>query len=133
MFDLKTYRQLRQLPTFHDLEVFTAARPEHPFRFNPFRFKPLLPMAGAAAGEWLLKPVDVCKYAYFVGEGVEYLLRDAILNVYRYGAQTGIWSAHRPQLAETLIDPFQLPRLPPDSSSPAISLKPIASISSVTG
>ena len=74
VFDWKTsYRDLLQLPEFSDLLVFTAARDTAPFRFNP-----LIPPPGVQPGEWLMKLVDVIKHAYFVGAGVEYLLRQGI-------------------------------------------------------
>lgn len=90
VFDWKrNYRDLRQLPQFSDLFVFTVGREIAPFRFNP-----LLPPPGAEPGEWLMKLVDVIKHAYFVGEGVEYLLREAIDSVYKHcgmfdGPRTG--------------------------------------------
>jgi hypothetical protein len=59
------------------MKVFTVGRDVIPFRFNP-----LLPPPGFPPGTWLMKLVDVLKHAYFVGEGVEYLLRDAIDRVY---------------------------------------------------
>ncbi len=73
----KNYRDLLQLPEFKNLKVFTVAKPSSPFFFNP-----LIPPPGCSCGEWLMKLVDVIKHAYFVGEGVEYLLRDAIDWVY---------------------------------------------------
>lgn len=80
VFDWKrNYRDLRQLPEFSDLEVYTVGRDVRPLRFNP-----LLPPPGTGAGEWLMKLVDVIKHAYFVGEGVEYLLRDALEAVYEH-------------------------------------------------
>ena len=78
IFDWKrNYRDLCQLPQFRTLRVHTVARPISPFLFNP-----LIPPPGTSAGEWLTKLVDVLKHAYFVGEGVEYLLRDAFDWVY---------------------------------------------------
>ena len=71
------YRDLRQLPSLKDTKVFTVARKPAPFYFNP-----LIPPPQSEPGEWLMKLVDVIKHAYFVGEGVEYLLRDAIDKTY---------------------------------------------------
>lgn len=73
----KTYRHLRHLPEFQSLGVFTAARPERPFYFNP-----LAPPPGTATGEWLMKLVDVIKHAYFEGAGAGMLLREAIDKAY---------------------------------------------------
>jgi len=79
VFDWKqNYRDLIQRPEFGQLRIYTIARPTRPFNFNP-----LLPPNGTHPGEWLMKLVDVIKHAYFVGEGVEYLLRNAIDQVYR--------------------------------------------------
>jgi hypothetical protein len=78
VFDWKrNYRDLRQLPEFKQLQVFTVGSSAAPLRFNP-----LLPPPGTEPGHWLMKLVDVLKHAYFVGEGVEYLLRDGIDYVY---------------------------------------------------
>ncbi len=74
IFDWKrNYRDLLQLQEFKTTQVFTVAKKAKPFHFNP-----LLPPPSVEPGEWLMKLVDVIKHAYFVGEGVEYLLREAI-------------------------------------------------------
>lgn len=73
----RNYRDLRQLPELADLAVFTVGRDVVPFRFNP-----LIPPPGVLVGEWLVKLVDVLKHAYFVGEGVEFVLRRALDYVY---------------------------------------------------
>ena len=78
VFDWKrNYRDLIQLPELKETSVFTVGKEVVPFHFNP-----LLPPPGTEPGEWLMKLVDVLKHAYFVGEGVEYLLREAIDYVY---------------------------------------------------
>ena len=78
IFDWKrNYRDLLQIPLFQDTLVFTVGRDVVPFHFNP-----LIPPPGTKPGEWLMKLVDVLKHAYFVGEGVEYLLREGIDWVY---------------------------------------------------
>lgn len=71
VFDWKrSYRKLRTLPELSDIAVHTVGSEELPFRFNP-----LIPPPGVDPGHWLMKLVDVMKHAYFVGDGVEYLLR----------------------------------------------------------
>lgn len=71
VFDWKrNYRDLLQLPELKDSLIFTIAR-----KISPFYFNPLIPPPVTEPGEWLMKLVDVLKHAYFVGEGVEYLLR----------------------------------------------------------
>lgn len=78
VFDWKrNYRDLKQLPQFHNLKVYTVAKKTSPFYFNP-----LIPPPETEVGEWLMKLVDVLKHAYFVGEGVEFLLREALTFVY---------------------------------------------------
>ena len=79
IFDWKrNYRDLLQLTEFQDTLVFTVGSNVRPFRFNP-----LLPPPGIQEpGHWLMKLVDVMKHAYFVGEGVEYLMREGIDSVY---------------------------------------------------
>ncbi len=78
VFDWKrNYRDLRQLSFSQSIDVFTVAS-----RVRPFHFNPLVPPPGCEAGHWLMKLVDVIKHAYFVGDGVEYLLRDAIDRTY---------------------------------------------------
>lgn len=86
VFDWKrNYRELSQLPSFQDLRVYTIGRDTTPLRFNP-----LIPPPLTNPGEWLMKLVDVIKHAYFVGEGVEYLLRQAFDSVYARTASNGI-------------------------------------------
>lgn len=78
VFDWKrNYRDLLQLSEFSELQIYTVAQHVLPFRFNP-----LIPPPGTDPGHWLMKIVDVLKHAYFVGEGVEYLLRQSIDWVY---------------------------------------------------
>jgi len=78
VFDWKrNYRDLLQLPGFNECRVYTVASGIQPFLFNP-----LLAPPKTSPGEWLMKLVDVIKHAYFVGEGVEYLLREGIDRIY---------------------------------------------------
>lgn len=80
VFDWKNnYRDLIQLPEFKNIKVYTVAKDISPFKFNP-----LIPPPNIKPGHWLMKIVDVIKHAYFVGEGVEYILRDSIDKVYEY-------------------------------------------------
>lgn len=78
VFDWKrNYRDLLQLPEFREIMILTVGR-----RVVPFHFNPLIPPPKTEPGEWLMKLVDVIKHAYFVGEGVEFLLREGIDSVY---------------------------------------------------
>ncbi|MEW5911313.1 MAG: DUF87 domain-containing protein [Thermodesulfobacteriota bacterium] len=81
----KNYRDLRQLPEFGNLKVYTIGREVAPFSFNP-----LIPPPGSEPGQWLVKLIDVMKHAYFLGEGVEFLMREAIDRAYeRHGVFDG--------------------------------------------
>lgn len=73
----KNYRDLVQLEQFEGLKVFTVGS-----RLSPFYFNPLIPPDTTEPGVWLARLVDIIKHAYFLGEGVEYLLRLAIEKVY---------------------------------------------------
>ena len=73
-----TNRDLRQLNGFEKPGLCSRS----PARHVPSEFNPLLPPPGCEPGHWLMLLVDVIKHAYFVGEGVEYLLRSAIDAVY---------------------------------------------------
>ena len=73
----KNYRDLRQLPEFEGLRVYTVGRDIAPFKFNP-----LIPPPGSEPGQWLVKLIDVMKHAYFLGDGVEFLMREAIDRAY---------------------------------------------------
>lgn len=78
VFDWKrNYRDLIQLQDFQDLSVFTIGS-----RTSPLLFNPLIPPGRTEPGIWLAKLVDIIKHAYFLGEGVEYLLRLSIEKVY---------------------------------------------------
>lgn len=78
VFDWKrNYRDLRQLPEFKDLKVYTIGS-----NISPFHFNPLIPPKNTNAGHWLVRLVDILKHAYFLGDGVEYLLREAMDHVY---------------------------------------------------
>ena len=73
----KNYRDLRQLLEFSSLKVCTVGRDVAPFKFNP-----LIPPPGSEPGQWLVKLIDVMKHAYFLGDGVEFLMREAIDRAY---------------------------------------------------
>lgn len=60
----KNYRDLRQLPEFKDLIVFTVSRKAVPFHFNP-----LIPPPGTGPGDCRLIPVCTFSYSGFWIEG----------------------------------------------------------------
>ena len=73
----KNYRDLVQLPEYKDMKVYTVGRGARPFKFNP-----LIPPPGTKPEHWLVRLIDVMKHAFFLGEGVEYLLRAAMDSAY---------------------------------------------------
>ena len=105
VFDWKrNYRDLLQLPEFNGLKVYTAGN-----RLSPLFFNPLIPPESIDPGVWLARLVDIIKHAYFLGEGVEYLLRLSIEKVYdRHGVFDG--SGSYPTFAEikTYVSSMQL-------------------------
>ena len=78
LFDWKrNYRDLLSLPDFQDVEVYTIGRDIVPFSFNP-----LIPPAGTDPKTWLKKLNEVIAHAYCLGNGVLYLLQQAVDAVY---------------------------------------------------
>ena len=79
LFDWKrNYRDLLSLPDFQDVEVYTIGRDIVPFSFNP-----LIPPAGTDPKTWLKKLNEVIAHAYCLGNGVLYLLQQAVDAVYQ--------------------------------------------------
>lgn len=78
VFDWKrNYRDLLALPEFGGLKVYTIGREEAPLLFNP-----MIPPPGTSARIWLKKLIEVMCHAYFLGEGVAYLLQKAMDQAY---------------------------------------------------
>jgi hypothetical protein len=86
VFDWKrNYRDLLSLDDFKDTKVYTIGRDVSPLSFNP-----LIPPPGTDAQTWLKKMIEVMCHAYFLGEGVAYLLQKAIDKVYTdFGVYSG--------------------------------------------
>ncbi len=78
VFDWKrNYRDLLSLPGFQDVEVYTIGRNIAPLSFNP-----LIPPAGTDPKTWLKKLNEVIAHAYCLGNGVLFLLQQAVDAVY---------------------------------------------------
>jgi len=96
VFDWKrNYRDLLIIPEAYDEQilVFTVGREVCPFHFNP-----LVPPEGTSPSVWLSKLIEIMCHAYFLGEGVIYVLSRAIDNVYRdFGVYegSGCWPTFR--------------------------------------
>jgi len=79
LFDWKrNYRDLLSLPEFKDVEVYTIGKNIAPFTFNP-----LIPPAGTNPRTWLKKLNEVIAHAYCLGNGVLFLLQQAVDAVYK--------------------------------------------------
>ncbi len=81
VFDWKrNYRDLLAAPWVPEGSVLalTPGRDLAPLRWNPLR-----PPPGTQARTWLKKLIEIIAHAYFLGEGVMYLLQEAIDRAYR--------------------------------------------------
>jgi len=78
VFDWKrNYRDLVVQPEFNDVEVYTIGRNIAPFAFNP-----LIPPQGTSPKTWLKKLNEVIAHSYCLGNGVLFLLQQAVDAVY---------------------------------------------------
>ena len=85
IFDWKrNYRDLLSVPGFDSLKIYTVGRSE----IAPLRFNPLIPPPNVKPKIWLKLLIEVINHAYFLGEGVAYILQQAIDSVYR---QSGVY------------------------------------------
>jgi DNA-binding MarR family transcriptional regulator len=78
IFDWKrNYRDILAHRLGKEVKVYTIGRNVCPFFFNP-----LIPPKGTDAQIWLKKLIEIMCHAYFLGEGVSYLLQKAIDQTY---------------------------------------------------
>ncbi|MGH7774063.1 MAG: ATP-binding protein [Candidatus Binatia bacterium] len=85
VFDWKrNYRDLLQILGPAELAVYTVGRDTVPFAFSP-----LAPPEGTKPSIWLKKLIEIMCHVYWLGEGVAYLLQEAIDAVYD---QSGVYS-----------------------------------------
>lgn len=97
IFDWKrNYRDLLAGSDPVPLEVYTVGLPVHPLRFNP-----LIPPAGTPPKVWLKKLIEIISNAYYLGEGVMFLLQEAIDAVYR---DSGCYNSTPPEAYPTMQD-----------------------------
>jgi len=85
IFDWKrNYRDLLAVRN-DEILVYTVGRQTVPFVFNP-----LIPPLGTDAAVWLKKLIEIIAHSYYLGEGVMFLLQEAIHAAYReYGVYKG--------------------------------------------
>jgi hypothetical protein len=100
IFDWKrNYRDLLAAPWVPNGSVaaFTAGRDLAPIRLNPLR-----PPPGTEPRTWLKKLIEIMAHAYFLGEGVMYLLQEAIDSCYE---QAGVYKGS--QIFPTFHDVYR--------------------------
>jgi len=75
--------------------IFTVGR-----KISPMVFNPLIPPEGTQPTTWLKKLIEIVSHAYFLGEGVMYLLQKAIDAVYQ---DSGVYKG-TPEKYPTMTD-----------------------------
>jgi hypothetical protein len=85
IFDWKrNYRDLLSIPGFDKLKVYTVGRSDNTGNpIAPLKFNPLIPPPNVNPKTWLKLLIEVIAHAYFLGEGVAYILQMAIDSAYR--------------------------------------------------
>jgi hypothetical protein len=82
------------LPGFENLAVYTIGRSITPLSFNP-----LIPPTGTPPKTWLKKLIGVMAHAYLLGDGVIFLLQEAIDEAYEkagvYAGTVARWPTMR--------------------------------------
>src|SRR3990172_5515809 len=74
----KNYRALLKTKFGDQIRVYTVGRDVAPFRFNP-----LIPPPGAEPSSWVKKLIEILSHATYVGEGVMFILQNALEKLYR--------------------------------------------------
>lgn len=81
----KNYRALLKTKFGDQIQVYTVGRDVAPFRFNP-----LIPPPGTEPSSWVKKLIEILSHATYVGEGVMFILQNALEKLYRrFGLYSG--------------------------------------------
>lgn len=106
IFDWKrNYRDMLAGPNPLPMEVYTVGRPVHPLRFNP-----LIPPPGTDIKIWLKKLIEIISNAYYLGEGVIFMLLEALDHVYeKTGCYRNPTTATYPTMSDVLIYLQEMP------------------------
>lgn len=79
VFEFKrSWRELRALPQFQDLLIYTVGR----YDVAPITFNPLIPPEGVDPHSWIKKLSHAVSHSFFLGQGVLYLLEVILLRLY---------------------------------------------------
>ena len=99
IFDWKrNYRDLLAAPHHMPMIVYTVGRPVHPLRFNP-----LIPPPGTDIKIWLKKLIEIISNAYYLGEGVVFLLLEALDHMYeKFGCYANPGTSQYPCMSDVL-------------------------------
>ncbi|MBT3381176.1 MAG: ATP-binding protein [Lentisphaerae bacterium] len=98
IFDWKrNYRDLLSGPEPLPLDVYTVGTHVHPLRFNP-----LIPPFGTDITVWLKKLIEIVSNAYYLGEGVMFILQEALDHVYKEAGCYDNRDAQFPTMADVL-------------------------------
>ena len=106
IFDWKrNYRDLLAGPEPVPLEVYTVGRSVRPLRFNP-----LIPPPGTELKGWLKKLIEIISNAYYLGEGVMFILQEALDHVYtEFGCYSETGCTRYPTLKDVLAFVQEMP------------------------
>jgi hypothetical protein len=101
LFDWKqNYRDMLAEEGGIPLEIYTVGRNVRPLHFNP-----LIPPKGTLPQVWLKKLIEIACNAYYLGEGVSYLLQDAIHSSYeKYGVYSDAPVKRYPTMRDVLVE-----------------------------
>ena len=83
-------------PSDQKLLIFTVGRDIVPFTFNP-----LIPPDGTDPYTWLKKLIEIIAHAYYLGEGVMFLLQEALHAIY---TECGMYGREEPKRTPMLRD-----------------------------
>ena len=99
IFDWKrNYRDLLAGPEPIPLEVYTVGQAVRPIRFNP-----LIPPPQTDLTVWLKKLIEIISHTFYLGEGVMFLLQEALDHVYReFGCYDSIAPTRFPTMKDVL-------------------------------
>ncbi len=106
IFDWKrNYRDLLAGPDPVPLEVYTVGRSVRPLRFNP-----LIPPPGTDLKAWLKKLIEIISHAYYLGEGVMFILQQALDHVYtQFGCYSEAGVTRYPTMQDVLAFVQEMP------------------------
>lgn len=97
LFDWKrNYRDLLACDNPIPIEIYTVGKKVRPLRFNP-----LIPPTGTSPQVWLKKLIEIACNSFYLGEGVSFLLQDAIDAVYQ---EFGVYESRHVQRYPTMSD-----------------------------